>query len=447
MPKNFVQDIVKKRSLKEVLPTRMNGGSTGRDSSQRPAEPESEEAEAPGTPIPSNMPNDNQSILKRRSRIPVILMWLIGLASLVFLFIIFSTVFARVTIEVTPKQGRIIMDNEEFTAARQAVSGQLEFGLVTDEVIESLTVPASGSEEVRRQASGQLTVFNDFDGNPQELVARTRFATPDGKIYRIDRPITVPGQRIVDGETVPGQVTATIYADEPGEDYNIGPTDFTIPGFEGSERYDGFSARSEGPMTGGFVGEIKSVNEEDEAAARETLRERLSTVTPPESVIPEDKILFSEAVFSHLESLPIADGDGSATEAKVSEKLVITGLLFDRRQLASFLATQFIPDYTGEPVEIANLDEISFSLVNKKDIDPLDIQTVDFVLDGNAHLVWVVETEEMKDALRGLNKSGLRTAIAPFPAVERLIPRFRPPWIQTIPDDTDKIKIKVVTGE
>jgi len=46
------------------------------------------------------------------------------------------------------------------------------------------TYPASGSDFVERGATGIITIYNDFSSDPQDLVATTRFETPDGKIYR-----------------------------------------------------------------------------------------------------------------------------------------------------------------------------------------------------------------------------------------------------------------------
>src|SRR3989344_576101 len=55
---------------------------------------------------------------------------------------------------------------------------------------------ASGSEHVERRAGGKITVYNEYSSNPQVLVQNTRFATPDGRIYRTDVKVTVPGAKI-----------------------------------------------------------------------------------------------------------------------------------------------------------------------------------------------------------------------------------------------------------
>lgn len=431
MSKNFVQDIVKKRSLKEILPSRENSAKSRSLNS-------------------SEISQDSPTIVKKRSKAPMILLWVIGVLLIIFLFIILSTVFAQATIDIVPRQGRILLENEEFQAYKQAASGQLEFGLVSAELVEERTVPATGTEEVSRKASGQITIFNSFDENPQELIANTRFESPTGLIYRIDKPVVVPGMRTVDGQEVPGQVTATVYADQAGENYNIGLVDFTIPGFAGGPRFEGFFAKSETPMTGGFIGEVKTVSDADEESARVALRSQLesqdSSKLKPQ--VPEGFIMFPDATFTSFESEPItADDQSGSNEAVIKEKLVVTGILFDERELASFVASQFIPDYDGEPIEINNIESIEFELIDKSNINPNEASEISISLNGNAHMVWVVDEETLKDSVRGLGRDDFQNIISRFPAIEKITPKFRPPWIATIPDNLDKIKIEMSIAE
>ena len=82
-------------------------------------------------------------------------------------------------------------------------------------------------KEIERRASGKIIVFNNYSTNSQRLIARTRFETLEGKIYRIRDAVVVPGISDKDGRKTPGSIEVTVFADEPGEEYNIGYTDFT----------------------------------------------------------------------------------------------------------------------------------------------------------------------------------------------------------------------------
>ena len=430
MPKNFVNDIVKRKSLKEILPGRATTVANLRNSNTGV-----ESAEA-------------TLLATKRSRAPFILMWLIGIALIIFLFIIFSTVFARATIDVLPKQGRVLLENEEFIAKTQAVAGELEFGLTTAEIIESATATATGRREVKRKASGQITIFNNFSEESQELIANTRFESPEGKIYRIDKAVIVPGVKTVNGKEVPGQLEATVYADKEGADYNIGLVDFTIPGFAGGPRFDGFFARSKTPMTGGLVGEIKTVTETEEEKIRAELRQKLSARNNNKLKALEGFIMPSDGIFTAFETIPITQtAETGSSEIKIEEKLIVTGILFDKQKLSSFIASRFIPEYSGEDVEIVNIDEIDFVVNNKGDLDPIDLNQITVTINGNAHVVWTVDPEILKDSVRGLKSGDFANIISRFPAIESVIPKFRPPWIRTVPDNVDKIKIDITVLE
>ncbi len=82
------------------------------------------------------------------------------------------------------------------------------------------TTPTSASSTERVFAQGQVTVINNYSKS-QTLIERTRFLTEDGKLYRLDRRVTVPAG---------GRATVSVTADQPGAAFAIAPTKFTIPG-------------------------------------------------------------------------------------------------------------------------------------------------------------------------------------------------------------------------
>ncbi|PIU99311.1 hypothetical protein COS59_00465, partial [Candidatus Wolfebacteria bacterium CG03_land_8_20_14_0_80_36_15] len=116
---------------------------------------------------------------------------------------------------------------------------------------------ATGKKNVERKARGEVTIYNTYSSDDQPLIANTRLLTPDGKVFRLEKLIVVPGAKIIEGKIVSSSVKTSVVADKAGQEYNIGPVShFTIPGFQGSEKYQSFYAKSDTPMTGGFVGEV-----------------------------------------------------------------------------------------------------------------------------------------------------------------------------------------------
>ena len=138
---------------------------------------------------------------------------------------------------------------------------------------------ATGKRNVERKASGKIIIYNAYSSDIQKLVVGTRLSSPDGKIFRLNAEFIVPGAKITDGKIVPSSVEAGITADEPGEKYNIGSVGrFSIPGFEGSPKYQGFYAESKEPMKGGFIGEESFPTEEDIKKARLSAAEDLKKI-------------------------------------------------------------------------------------------------------------------------------------------------------------------------
>ena len=107
-----------------------------------------------------------------------------------------------------------------------------------------------------------------ISSDPQRLITRTRFQSPEGLIYRIAESAVVPGKTTKNGVDTPGSIEVTVFADEAGDKYNIKKTDFTIPGFKSdASRFKNIYARSSTDMTGGFVGKMKTILPADKATA------------------------------------------------------------------------------------------------------------------------------------------------------------------------------------
>ena len=86
-------------------------------------------------------------------------------------------------------------------------------------------------------------------------MATTRFVTPDGKLFRLVSSVTVPGAQVTNGQIVPSSIDAPVAADQPGDAYNVGPVNkLTIPGFQGSPKYNAFYGQLASGTSGGFVG-------------------------------------------------------------------------------------------------------------------------------------------------------------------------------------------------
>lgn len=220
------------------------------------------------------------------------------LASFVAILAVFG-VYAAVA--VLPRVNiKIVLQKKSFdfneSVAASLKSSDLPAELFTQKGNLQLLFPASNKKRVEVKAKGEIIIYNAYSSQPQSLVAATRFLTPDNKIFRLDKAVTVPGAKVVNGKITPSSIAAAATADNAGEEYNVGPAArLSIPGFKGSLKYDGFYGEIKEPMSGGFIGEaavptaeeLKTAKAQMSESLKETLKQRVLNGLPSDFKVLE----------------------------------------------------------------------------------------------------------------------------------------------------------------
>ena len=195
------------------------------------------------------------------------------------LIVVLSYVFIedKATLEIWPVKSQVQFEKQVMVDVSQNTTTSILGEIVTKEQSASAKFPSTGSKLKSVKASGTIRVYNAYSTLSQVLIATTRFVSDDGKLFRTPKRVTIPGGHYEGGKLVPGEIDITVEAGEAGEEYNIGPSTFSIPGFAGTPRYTAFYAKSFEPMTGGMKQEIAQVSQEDLNKAQEALEERALT--------------------------------------------------------------------------------------------------------------------------------------------------------------------------
>lgn len=369
-------------------------------------------------------------------------LWALGVVvTCALLGLLLSTVFAGATVSVYPRTETVAVP-ATLQAQLNAPQGVLPYKLISVTRSASQSVPAQGTQRVSRPASGLVTISNSYSGSSQRLIANTRFEAPDGKIYRIRDSVTVPGSTGSGEALKPGTVTATIYADSPGPDYNrSSATTFTIPGFKGDPRYAKFSAQSQGAIAGGFIGEEPAVAASDLASAKTSLQKQLDGDVRSAAVseIPEGYVAIPGTLEVAFADITQAPGEGKT--ATLTQNATASGAIVREGDLASAIAAKTVTGYKGEAVLFGPESSLNASLATtSKRTD----ETLTITLSGQAALVWQFDQNALLQALVGKNKSEFETTIQAFqPAVAKADASIRPFWRGQFPSDPNKIKIKV----
>ncbi len=447
MPKN-IEDIVvpvKKKSIRDIpLPEnrRKSSSKSSSVSSKRTASNSAEEstedtAESVMPRLRESRPSRSSRNRKKLGKKTLFSMFL-GLVAVAF---VAMAIFSGAVLSYTPKSASLSFAGESFSASKTGQGG-LVFSVVKLSGEKGQSVKATGEEMVERKAHGTIIVYNNSGTAAQNLVENTRFETKDGKVYRIAEPITVPGKHTSDGESVPGSLEVEVYADKPGEEYNIGLSDFTLPGLAGSSKFNTVYARSKTAMSGGFVGKAKSVSDDDLAKAKSELETALKSelAEQAKAQVPADFVLFPSLSTISFEDMPQSDASGSAVT--VNMKGNFYGVMFKRSDLAAYLASDKVNVAENDLVDIPDLDSLTLSFNGEPPADLLSVDNIDFTVNGEAQLVWKTDEESLKTDLAGIEKSQVSAVLNNYSSIKEADAVVRPFWKSRFPENIEDISIK-----
>lgn len=334
-----------------------------------------------------------------------------------------------------------------FTTYKEPKVDDLGYELLTLETTGEKQVKASSKENVSLHAEGKIFVYNTKSTSPQRLIKNTRFESKDGLVYRIKESIEVPGAKKDEkGNLVPGSVVADVSSDGTGEQYNIAPGRFTVPGLKGSEQYDNVYGESTAGFTGGFEGEKYIIDEQELNTAkqalhielRDSLLKRLNAERPAGFVIYDGAITFT------YESLPSTEyGDSLAT---IKEKTKLLVPMFKESELAMYLADKSIPDYKGEPVTLLNPQALTFTYTGATTTlaDISTMSALEFTLKGASKVVWQFDQEKLQKELVGIKKTAATTIFSSYGSISHAQAEVRPFWKTTFPTNPKEINVRTV---
>ncbi len=344
--------------------------------------------------------------------------------------------FGGAKVEITPASAQASIASSLSATLGQ---GDLPFEVIQVEKVASQSVTGSGTKTVNESASGKVTIYNT-QSKAQPLIANTRFATKDGLVFRIRTALTVPKGT----EASPGSVTATLYADKPGDAYNIGPASFTLPGLAGTPQFSQVYAVSSVPMTGGASGVVPVVASDVEAAARASLTAALAPdlMQALAEAVPEGYVLIPGAATSTF----LAESSApSATTGTVDIKQlgIATAAVFPEHSLAEIVAEQGLGAvYTGESVRFASLEGLRLS----SEVTPSsELKTYPFTLSGSALLVYEIDPSRIASAIAGKSRASAEVVLTNFPEIKKARLILRPFWRQSFPEDPASITVETET--
>lgn len=334
----------------------------------------------------------------------------------------------KVTIDKT-------IENQDvnFWIAEKVLPGQIF------EVEKTVSEEFSSSGKILKKAEGVIRLYNSYSTQPETWLEGTRFVSADGKLFKSKSKILVPGATIKNGKITPSSVDVSVIAAEPGSDYNIGPSNFSIIALRGTPKYTKYYGESFQPMAGG--GEFPQVTKEDIENAQNLLIEKVKTESENalKEKIPVEFLFSKEIVETKILDKFSLSQPGAEVEKFISQvKAKSTTLSFNKEKLNSF-TKQFI--LSQIPTD-KNIFEESLKIEYLPETFNLEAGNANLNLNFSTKVYPVVDLVSLKNNLVGKDFAETKIFLENQPYVLQTQIRFFPFWVRNVPKDIDKIDIK-----
>lgn len=355
-----------------------------------------------------------------------------------------GNIFQRAKITITSKHQPINYKNKQFIAGKNENNNSVNFEIMITSDKEKVNVILTEAKEVSIKAQGSVTLYNEFSSKPEKISAGTFLSDNEGKTYKTNNTVSIPGYKIENKKIVPGQTNVNIISFLAGEVYNGTPSNFYINSFKGSVKYKKIYGKLKTPLTGGLSGLVYSLNKENQknldnianVSFKEELLRQVRSLVPPGYILYPEALTFSYKIGeSFLSKTP---------EAEIEIEGMLTVVLLDEKSLMDNIVKISFPNIKGDElkeIKILGLNKLSFSFINTNQSIAKNTVSIPFSLTGDIDAVWNPDIEILKTKLLGIHKNNILDVFKQDPGISKAIVEIFPPWQKYIPNGLSRIKI------
>lgn len=303
------------------------------------------------------------------------------------------------------------------------------------------TFSATGKAETKKKATGVITVYNEYSTSSRTLVP-SRFISADGKLFWSTQTITIPGYKTDKGKIIPGEKEVGVEAAEAGQEYNISPTTFALPALAGTSLYTTIYAKSFSPMSGGVVGEVSKITEEDLRSAENLLilEAKEESKKYLSGFLPDGFVLIDEAISQEILEKKFSAESGELRDLFDLEITVkSSGFSFSKSDLDSIVENFIVSKIGAEEDFLRKTLFVDYSLKS----DDLSEGKLTLGLEIKAEIFKKTEQEDLKKVLLGKSIEEAEIFLSSFSEEFNFNFKRRPFLKKTIAEDMDKIDIYI----
>lgn len=229
---------------------------------------------------------------------------------------------------------------------------------------------------------------------------------------------------------------------EGGSDYNIAPSNFSIPGLKGTSYYYSVYATSTTAMEGGYTGKVKKVTDDDIQGAKDVLTGKTTNdaLSALKSQISSDYILPDSAVISNVTNASTQTKSGAIAENFNYQVTVkASALAFKKSDLEQFARNYIVSKIPDGKTMLENSFKTTYS------VSVIDVSggkaTVN--LDFSAGVYQNVDRNSVALSLLGENAKQIKETInnSLGDNVSKTNVSFWPFWVSSAPKNQKAVNI------
>lgn len=357
-----------------------------------------------------------------------------------------GNIFQKTNVTITSKHQFITYADKQFIALKDSNNNSINFEIMITSDKKTKNVILTESKDVSIKAEGSITLYNEFNTKGEKLSAGTFLSDNDGKAYKTNNTVTIPGYKIVNKKIIPGQVVVNISSFLAGDAYNGAPTNFYINSFKETAKYNKIYGKLKSPLIGGASGVVYTLDDVSKSkidklaqtSFKEDLLRQVRALVPPGYILYPDALNFSYKIEDNiLSKTPSAEVPikGSLSVVLIKEKSLMNNIIK--------ISLPGIKDNESKEITISDLSKMTFSFTNKNQLITKDMNSVSFSLSGSVDAIWNPDIEILKIKLFGVNKNDVLSIFRQDPGIASALVKIFPPWQKYIPSDLSKINIIV----
>lgn len=377
--------------------------------------------------------------------------WPVPVGVLTILLIVGVYLFFKLPkadVEIWPKVD-VLSFTQTITADKSVDVINLEDSVIPAKYFETTKInsqdfPATGNASNEGKAGGSITIYNKTDPvKSLTFRAGTRFLSDSGKLFMTYQKVVIPAGTKSGSKVTPGSVKINVEAAEGGSDYNIAPSNFSVPGLKGTSYYYSVYATSSVAMSGGYSTDLKKVTSDDIQSAKDVLTQKTKNEAMSElrSQISDDYIILDNTVFSEVTNASTETKAGAVIEDfnyQVSAKA--STLAFKKSDVDDF-AKKYILSQVDKGRALVRDPEITYSagLVDVSE------GKATLHLDLSSKAYQSIEKNTVELSLLGKNEGQIAQTIndALGEEVSRVEVKLWPFWVKNAPKSQKALNLQI----